>query len=211
MFADPHSFASDVARLPGIGSVAGGDRQTAAGHLDQLAVELDTYFEGALTDFTVALDLRVGSAWDRLILEGVGSIPHGRVATYGEVAARIGRVGAARAVGGAVGRNPIGILIPCHRVIAAGGALGGYGGDCYGTRRSASRSSANSCVAKAWSCVMTRFRLGTVTGNRRAGGLVPRERPSGLPFAPPERPVDATARGRVRFGHRRLGCTSLRC
>jgi methylated-DNA-[protein]-cysteine S-methyltransferase len=56
------------------------------------------------------------------------------VTSYGRVARRIGRAGAARAVGGAVGRNPIGLLIPCHRVIAGDGSLGGYGGAWFGTR-----------------------------------------------------------------------------
>ena len=81
---------------------------------------------------TLPVDLGDRPAWDRLVLEGVRAIPRGAVAAYGEVAARIGRPGAARAVGGAVGRNPVGLLIPCHRVIAAGGALGGYGAAAWG-------------------------------------------------------------------------------
>jgi methylated-DNA-[protein]-cysteine S-methyltransferase len=56
------------------------------------------------------------------------------VTSYGRVARRIGRPGAARAVGGAVGRNPIGIVIPCHRVVAGDGSIGGYGGDWWGSR-----------------------------------------------------------------------------
>jgi methylated-DNA-[protein]-cysteine S-methyltransferase len=61
-------------------------------------------------------------------------VPYGQVTSYGRLAREIGRPGAARAVGGAVGRNPIGLAIPCHRVIAADGSLGGYGGDWWGTR-----------------------------------------------------------------------------
>ena len=61
------------------------------------------------------------------------TIPRGATASYGEIARRIGRPGAARAVGGAVGRNPIGLLIPCHRVIAGDGTLGGYGGSWFGS------------------------------------------------------------------------------
>ena len=70
-------------------------------------------------------------------LEGVRSIPRGEVASYGEVARRIGRTGAARAVGGSVGRNPVGLLVPCHRVIAGDGSLGGYGVAAWGGREAA--------------------------------------------------------------------------
>ena len=73
-------------------------------------------------------------AWDRLVLEGVRTIPRGTVTSYGRLARLIGRPGAARAVGGAVGRNPIGLLVPCHRVVAGDGSLGGYGGGWWGSR-----------------------------------------------------------------------------
>lgn len=85
----------------------------------------------------VPLDLADRSAWDQLVLDGVRSIPRGEVASYGEVARRIGRTGAARAVGGAVGRNPVGLLVPCHRVIAGDGSLGGYGVAAWGGREAA--------------------------------------------------------------------------
>lgn len=78
--------------------------------------------------------LRGLTAWDRLVLEAVRRIPWGEVASYGGLAREIGRPGAARAVGGAVGRNPIGLVIPCHRVIAGDGSLGGYGGSWLGER-----------------------------------------------------------------------------
>ena len=71
------------------------------------------------------------------MLEAVRAIPRGQTAGYGEVARRIGRPGAARAVGGAVGRNPVGLLIPCHRVIAGDGTLGGYGAAAWGGREAA--------------------------------------------------------------------------
>ena len=83
------------------------------------------------------IDVRDRSAWDRLVLDGVRSIPRGEVASYGEVARRIGRTGAARAVGGAVSRNPVGLLVPCHRVIAGDGSLGGYGVAAWGGREAA--------------------------------------------------------------------------
>jgi methylated-DNA-[protein]-cysteine S-methyltransferase len=82
----------------------------------------------------IPVDLADRPAWDRLVLGAVRAVPRGTVVSYGEVARRIGRPGAARAVGGAVGRNPVGILVPCHRVIAADGTLGGYGTAAFGGR-----------------------------------------------------------------------------
>jgi O-6-methylguanine DNA methyltransferase len=80
----------------------------------------------------IPVDLGDRPDWDRLVLGAVRSIPRGATASYGEIARRIGRPGAARAVGGAVGRNPVGLLIPCHRVIAGDGSLGGYGAAAWG-------------------------------------------------------------------------------
>src|SRR6185295_9306183 len=80
------------------------------------------------------LDLVVRSAWDEAVLGEVRQIGWGQVSSYGRVATAIGRRGAARAVGGSVGRNPIGLAIPCHRVIAGDGTIGGYGGDWFGSR-----------------------------------------------------------------------------
>ena len=81
---------------------------------------------------SIPIDIADRSAWDRLVLDGVRTIPRGMTASYAEVARRIGRPGAARAVGGAVGRSPIGLLVPCHRVIAGDGTLGGYGVAAWG-------------------------------------------------------------------------------
>ena len=81
------------------------------------------------------VDLADRPPWDCLVLGAVRGIPPGDTASYGEVARRIGRAGAARAVGGAVGRNPVGLVIPCHRVIAGDGSLGGYGGGWWGGRQ----------------------------------------------------------------------------
>lgn len=81
-----------------------------------------------------ALPIDIGDrpAWDRLILGAVRAIPRGTTLSYGDLARRAGRPGAARAAGGAVGRNPVSLLIPCHRVIAADGSLGGYGTAAWG-------------------------------------------------------------------------------
>jgi len=81
---------------------------------------------------TPELDLGDRPAWDRRVLHAVAAIPWGTTVSYGEIARRVGSAGAARAVGGAVGRNPISLLVPCHRVIAADGTLGGYGGGAWG-------------------------------------------------------------------------------
>jgi len=110
----------------------GSDGQRA--WLEAAHAQLDEYFAGTQTAFDLSVDLAGCSAWDRAVLEGVLSIAHGETASYGEVARRIGRRGAARAVGGAVGRNPVGLIIPCHRVIAGDGTLGGYGGGWFGER-----------------------------------------------------------------------------
>lgn len=100
----------------------------------EAATQLDAYLEGRRRTFDLPLDLVGRSAWDRAVLDGVGGVPWGRVTSYGRVARRVGRPGAARAVGGAVGRNPVGIMIPCHRVVAGDGTIGGYGGDWLGSR-----------------------------------------------------------------------------
>jgi O-6-methylguanine DNA methyltransferase len=83
------------------------------------------------------VDLADRPDWDRRVLGAVQAIEWGDTASYGEIARRIGAPRAARAVGGALGRNPISLLVPCHRVIAGDGTIGGYGGDAWGSRDSA--------------------------------------------------------------------------
>jgi O-6-methylguanine DNA methyltransferase len=107
----------------------------ASAHLLAAATRLAGYLDGERRGFDdVAVDWAGCRPWDRLVLGAVRLIPYGRTRSYGEVAAAIGRPGAARAVGGAVGRNPVAFVVPCHRVIAAGQRLGGYGGDWWGSR-----------------------------------------------------------------------------
>ena len=101
-------------------------------HLDRTVGALERWLAGEPEPFDLPLDLRGLSAWDQEVLRGVRRIPWGSTESYGGVARMIGRKGAARAVGGAVGRNPIGVIIPCHRVIAGDGTLGGYGSDAWG-------------------------------------------------------------------------------
>jgi len=101
--------------------------------LDRTIGALERWLAGEPEPFDLQLDLRGLSAWDQEVLRGVRRIPWGSTESYGGVARMIGRNGAARAVGGAVGRNPIGVIIPCHRVIAGDGTLGGYGSDAWGS------------------------------------------------------------------------------
>lgn len=102
--------------------------------LDRAVDQVEAFLGGRRRAFELPVGLDDRPAWDRAVLDGVTAIEWGTVTSYGRLARRIGRPGAARAVGGAVGRNPIGLLVPCHRVIAGDGSIGGYGGAWYGTR-----------------------------------------------------------------------------
>ncbi|MFF4160815.1 methylated-DNA--[protein]-cysteine S-methyltransferase [Streptomyces sp. NPDC001678] len=89
--------------------------------------QLTAYFAGRRTAFDLPLRLE-GTPFQRRVWEELRRIPYGRTASYGELAERLGAPGAARAVGLANGRNPVGIIVPCHRVVGANGDLTGYGG-----------------------------------------------------------------------------------
>ena len=89
--------------------------------------QLEAYFAGDLTTFDVEVDL-VGTIFQRRVWAALQTIPYGQTRSYGEIAAQIGAPGASRAVGLANGRNPVGIIVPCHRVIGVSGGLTGYGG-----------------------------------------------------------------------------------
>lgn len=89
--------------------------------------QLSEYFAGDRTEFTLELDM-AGTQFQRRVWEALRAIPYGETCTYGEIARQIGTPGAFRAVGLANGHNPIGIIVPCHRVIGANGSLTGYGG-----------------------------------------------------------------------------------
>ena len=92
----------------------------------QLADELARYFAGEADPFDTPLDLRGGTAFQRRVWRALRRVPFGRTISYGGLAARVGSPRGARAVGQAVGANPIPILVPCHRVIRASGVLGGF-------------------------------------------------------------------------------------
>jgi methylated-DNA-[protein]-cysteine S-methyltransferase len=95
--------------------------------LDDVRRELDEYFEGKRRDFDLPLDLRVAPFHEAVLLE-LARVPYGQVDTYGHLAALVGRPKAARAVGTVMNRNPIPIVLPCHRIVGANGSLTGYAG-----------------------------------------------------------------------------------
>ena len=89
--------------------------------------QLSEYFAGERTRFEVALDM-AGTPFQRRVWAELEAIPYGETISYGELARRVGQPSAARAVGLANGRNPVAVIVPCHRVIGADGSLTGYGG-----------------------------------------------------------------------------------
>jgi methylated-DNA-[protein]-cysteine S-methyltransferase len=100
----------------------------APARLDPVRRELDEYFEGRRRAFDLAVDWSLTSGFRRRVLEATARIPAGQVTTYGALAKRVGNPRASRAVGGAVGSNPVAIVVPCHRVLPASGGVGNYGG-----------------------------------------------------------------------------------
>ncbi|MFJ8358009.1 methylated-DNA--[protein]-cysteine S-methyltransferase [Streptomyces sp. NPDC093984] len=96
--------------------------------------QLEAYFAGELKEFTLELRLH-GTPFQRGVWEQLRRIPYGETRSYGQLADALGKPGASRAVGLANGRNPIGIIVPCHRVIGASGGLTGYGGGLDRKRR----------------------------------------------------------------------------
>ena len=95
--------------------------------LDDVRRELDEYFDGKRRVFDMPLDLRV-APFHADVLAELARVPYGRTETYGSLAAKVGRPKAARAVGTVMNRNPIPIVLPCHRIVGANGALTGYAG-----------------------------------------------------------------------------------
>ena len=96
--------------------------------IDRARRELDEYFEGRRRRFELPLDLALLADFNRRVLRELARVPYGEVVTYGELAARAARPRAARAVGTVMNRNPLPIVLPCHRVIGASGKLVGYAG-----------------------------------------------------------------------------------
>lgn len=114
-----------------------GEVDAAEGCDDEIALELDEYFAGRRNRFTMPVDLSpVGAGFPRTVYELLHrDVAFGETVSYGELAQMAGHPGAARAVGNAMSRNPVPIVVPCHRVVAAGGQIGGYGPSGVHTKR----------------------------------------------------------------------------
>ena len=122
LHADPTRFPFDVERTFGTAGVE------TASPFGETIRQLNEYFAGKRLVFRLPLDLDQGTAFQQQVWRALLAIPYGATVTYKDVAAAIGRPSASRAVGAANGCNPIPIVVPCHRVVASGGGLGGYGG-----------------------------------------------------------------------------------
>jgi len=94
--------------------------------LAESLAQLEAYFAGRLRRFTLELDLSAGTLFERRVWRAAARIPYGQVMSYGELAARAGSPLGARAVGRALGRNPIAVVVACHRVVQQDGGLGGF-------------------------------------------------------------------------------------
>jgi methylated-DNA-[protein]-cysteine S-methyltransferase len=100
----------------------------AGGEFDEMRRELEEYFAGRRRRFELPLDWSLVGPFGRRVLGAASRIPFGEVSTYTQIAAKAGNPSASRAAGNALGANPIPIVVPCHRVLRIGGALGGYAG-----------------------------------------------------------------------------------
>jgi methylated-DNA-[protein]-cysteine S-methyltransferase len=118
---------------PGAGDASGtgaGDASGTGGRGAgvRVADELRAYFAGTLTEFTVPVEMRGGSEFERSVWAEIAKIPYGEMITYGEIATALGDLGLSRAVGTACNHNPVPVIVPCHRVVGAGGKMVGFGG-----------------------------------------------------------------------------------
>jgi methylated-DNA-[protein]-cysteine S-methyltransferase len=119
IYFDPEGHEDELARIFGL--------RVLHSPLDDVRRQLDEYFDGSRTAFDLPIDLRV-APFHAEVLRELALVPYGRTSTYGALAANVGRPRAARAVGTVMNRNPIPIVLPCHRIVAANGALTGYAG-----------------------------------------------------------------------------------
>jgi methylated-DNA-[protein]-cysteine S-methyltransferase len=115
----------DFGPVPTVDDPGGG--AGAEAHLARAADELEEYFAGRRTAFTVALDRSSRRGFAGEVLAALETVPYGETVSYGELAGMAGRPRASRAVGTTMANNPLPLVVPCHRVVAAGGRLGGYG------------------------------------------------------------------------------------
>jgi methylated-DNA-[protein]-cysteine S-methyltransferase len=133
MFVDspmgPIAVRGDEGRIVNVGFTKGTGEDSAdlPSHMLECRRQLDEYFAGTRTEFDLPLALQ-GTKFQEDVWEVLRRIPFGQTRSYGQLAEEIGRPGAARAVGGACRSNPVGVIVPCHRVIGASGDLVGFGG-----------------------------------------------------------------------------------
>jgi methylated-DNA-[protein]-cysteine S-methyltransferase len=114
---------------------AGGEVPSAAGALlEQASRQLEEYLAGKRCEFDVPVDLSGATAFDRRVLAAMAAIPYGETRSYGALARAIGSPRASRAVGHACGRNPVPLLLPCHRVVRSDGSLAGFGAGGVGVK-----------------------------------------------------------------------------
>ncbi|MDO3705561.1 methylated-DNA--[protein]-cysteine S-methyltransferase [Micromonospora sp. C28SCA-DRY-2] len=118
----------DSVRGTRFGRVAGAADEPGDGFSRRAVAELRAYFAGELTEFSLPVAAPRGSDFERAVWREMTRIPYGGMLTYGEVARRVGDPGAARAVGVACNRNPVPVIVPCHRIVGAGAKLVGFGG-----------------------------------------------------------------------------------
>ncbi|WP_327157501.1 methylated-DNA--[protein]-cysteine S-methyltransferase [Streptomyces tubercidicus] len=124
--ADERTTRGALARLE---QCLGGPPLAGIPHLTTATAELTAYFAGELRSFTVPLDWSLSSGFPARVLRALADgVPYGSVVGYQDLADRVGEPGAARAVGAAMGSNPLPVVVPCHRVVASDGGIGGFGG-----------------------------------------------------------------------------------
>jgi methylated-DNA-[protein]-cysteine S-methyltransferase len=123
----PLLLSADGGRLSGVAFEAGDGRTSTAPLFAEAEAQLHAYFAGELERFELPLAPH-GTAFQLRVWDALDEIPYGTTTSYSELAKRIGRPSAYRAVGAANGRNPLPVIVPCHRVVGAAGALTGYGG-----------------------------------------------------------------------------------
>lgn len=119
---------TDQRHLPDVSQWTRCDNASQPNVIKEAHQQLQAYFAGKLKQFDLPLDLSAGTAFQQSVWQTILAIPYGKTATYGAVSRALGNPLAIRAVGTATGRNPIGIIVPCHRVMGADGSLTGYAG-----------------------------------------------------------------------------------